>query len=53
MFISSRVDKIVICSYKENDETTPMLNMMDDFHKQNVCERSQTKKNSYCMIPFM
>ena len=52
MFLSSRLDKIVICSQKENDQATPMLNMMHDFHKHDIYEISETEMNSYCMIPF-
>lgn len=51
MLIKSRIDKIVICLYKENDPGTSMVNITDDSHKQNG--RSQTPKNSYRSIALM
>lgn len=36
LFIKSRIDRIVICSYKGNDQTAPLLHIVGDFHKHNA-----------------
>lgn len=60
MSVSRRMDKQtvihpynkILCSNKE-EGTTDKSNNMDESHKHNLSESSQTQKAMYCMIRFI